>query len=179
MRGAVYLRVAQIMVLGVLGCACLGVASAHAGLPFGTGLAQRLAAQQFPAACHATVQMADTLPPNDDHADAYALPSTCTVLLSTAIQWKDPQGLCVIMTHEYGHLAGLGHSADPSSIMYPRPTVAPLCDRFFLRLFDDKENLNSAKSWVHGTHGASRARWSRRVAKLRVRYRADLAQLSS
>ena len=31
----------------------------------------------------------------------------------------DPPWLCTLVVHEYGHLAGNGHSADPADVMYP------------------------------------------------------------
>ena len=31
----------------------------------------------------------------------------------------DPPWLCTLVVHEYGHLAGHGHSADPADVMYP------------------------------------------------------------
>ena len=36
-----------------------------------------------------------------------------------ARRWKFWQ-LCSVFVHEYGHIAGLPHSPDPLSVMYPR-----------------------------------------------------------
>lgn len=33
-------------------------------------------------------------------------------------KWRR-ETLCTVMVHEYGHLTGLDHSADPRSVMYP------------------------------------------------------------
>jgi len=33
------------------------------------------------------------------------------------ISWRK---FCSVMVHEYGHLAGQGHSPDPADIMFPR-----------------------------------------------------------
>ena len=38
--------------------------------------------------------------------------------------------ICALIVHEYGHLAGLGHSSDPNDIMHPaRPPRYPACVR--------------------------------------------------
>lgn len=36
-------------------------------------------------------------------------------------------GLCALMFHEVGHLLGMGHSADPASVMNEKPAIPPVC----------------------------------------------------
>lgn len=36
-------------------------------------------------------------------------------------------GLCALMIHEVGHLLGMGHSADPASVMNEKPAIPPIC----------------------------------------------------
>lgn len=47
-----------------------------------------------------------------------ALVATCTVrVTATARTWSGPR-MCALLQHEFGHLAGRGHSADPHDVMY-------------------------------------------------------------
>jgi hypothetical protein len=41
----------------------------------------------------------------------------CAVLFNTAQDWDWPK-LCTIFVHEFGHLAGYAHSADPDDVMF-------------------------------------------------------------
>lgn len=45
---------------------------------------------------------------------------TCTIYIpwgvTTSSNW---QGRCTIITHEWGHARGYGHSSDPYNVMYP------------------------------------------------------------
>lgn len=50
-----------------------------------------------------------------DTGDAYALPQGCRVYISTSV--LSGYQLCALLVHEFGHLAGQGHSSDPESIM--------------------------------------------------------------
>jgi hypothetical protein len=58
---------------------------------------------------------------------AEAFPGTCAVVYNAdvfdsanfgAVAYRWPM-FCTLTVHEFGHLAGLGHSTDPRSIMYP------------------------------------------------------------
>lgn len=69
---------------------------------------------------------------------AEALPALCTVVYNAdtfddvhfgAAAYRWPM-FCTLTVHEFGHLAGLGHSTDPRSVMYP-VIAAPIraCNR--------------------------------------------------
>lgn len=61
---------------------------------------------------------------------AVAAPGTCRVLLNDEITWSASM-LCMIAEHEFGHLSGLGHSADPDDVMAPVVRHAPDCEAAF------------------------------------------------
>lgn len=54
--------------------------------------------------------------------------SFCSVELDRSIRgvWS---ATCSTVVHEYGHLAGVPHSDDPTSLMYPFIRFAPQCGR--------------------------------------------------
>jgi hypothetical protein len=54
-----------------------------------------------------------------DYASGWAIAGDCTIHLSRAQHWVAYPPLCEVVLHEAGHVAGLGHSTDPHSIMYP------------------------------------------------------------
>lgn len=45
----------------------------------------------------------------------------CTIRLDRR-RIHGQQQFCAVVVHEYGHLAGHGHSNDPNSVMYPKAT---------------------------------------------------------
>src|SRR3954454_14061550 len=52
--------------------------------------------------------------------DAYSAPeqnSQCSILFNSALTW-DWTRFCSILVHEYGHLTGHPHAADPGDVMY-------------------------------------------------------------
>lgn len=49
---------------------------------------------------------------------AEAVEGGCTVYFNTDADWNWPD-YCSVMVHEYGHLAGYGHSTTRKAIMYP------------------------------------------------------------
>ena len=52
---------------------------------------------------------------------AYGAPlqnTDCSITFNSAIDW-DWTRFCSVLVHEYGHLDGLPHSADPTDVMYP------------------------------------------------------------
>jgi cyanophycinase-like exopeptidase len=38
-----------------------------------------------------------------------------------------PRQACTVLTHEFGHLAGMQHSHNKRSVMYPRPATPRRC----------------------------------------------------
>jgi hypothetical protein len=48
----------------------------------------------------------------------------CLVQMVDGQKWVD---FCTVLVHEYGHLHGLEHSADPASPMYVDPREYPAC----------------------------------------------------
>lgn len=44
------------------------------------------------------------------------------VAIGGAALEQPPPGVALVVEHEIGHCYGLGHSADPGSVMYPQPT---------------------------------------------------------
>src|SRR5690242_1341879 len=47
-------------------------------------------------------------------------PTTCEIILNQRyVRQMTPPMRCTLVLHEYGHLAGRPHSADPHSVMYP------------------------------------------------------------
>jgi matrixin len=55
--------------------------------------------------------------PSSAYGDA-AANTDCTTTLNANVDFDWPK-LCTILVHEYGHLTGHPHSADPQDIMYP------------------------------------------------------------
>lgn len=45
-------------------------------------------------------------------------PDRCAILVDPS-HLRIAGAACMAVTHEYGHLLGLPHSADPNSVMYP------------------------------------------------------------
>lgn len=72
--------------------------------------------------------------PCNDDVNLYLASLKDTVVAETAQcnVWYDPEYLgltktnwsefCTYLVHEWGHLAGEGHSSDPNDVMYPWPT---------------------------------------------------------
>ena len=54
----------------------------------------------------------------------------CVMYLNASVAW-DPETLCVTLEHEFGHLEGLGHAADPNNVMYPVNARAADCEKAF------------------------------------------------
>jgi hypothetical protein len=50
---------------------------------------------------------------------------SCVIIISTAARYS-PIIHCGILVHEWGHLAGHGHSRNPRSVMYPKLTLRNL-----------------------------------------------------
>lgn len=66
-------------------------------------------------ACGQAAIVVDSLPPP---AVGFADLAACRITLASGRAWR-PGEVCMTVLHEYGHLLGLGHSDDPSDLMYP------------------------------------------------------------
>lgn len=111
---------------------CAGRASA-AEVPFGGKevtyyrLAQnRWSGEPMPGCFYVQARVSDDLPPSEVGL-YWRQGDTCFIRLA-ASKAADPIAACLIVTHEVGHMRGLAHSTDPSSVMYPSYSTASLGD---------------------------------------------------
>lgn len=96
---------------------------AEAQTPYVAGAAmqrwQAIAVERFPEACGAELFVGDV-----PDAMAWATVEPCQIVFDPAYFLNHkPSYRCSIVVHEYGHLAGLEHSDNPFSIMYPTAPV--------------------------------------------------------
>lgn len=97
--------------------------SAEAYYPKPLRDAVKIASDRWPnSPCHGREKLQsidpDSVPP--DVAAQVTLDGTCTV----QVAWQHMRGYkmryrCRVLMHEFGHLAGLGHSYNILSVMYP------------------------------------------------------------
>lgn len=55
----------------------------------------------------------------------------CVAYLNASVAGWDAEHLCVTFEHEFGHLKGLRHSAEPNNVMYPVNSRAADCQKAF------------------------------------------------
>lgn len=119
--------VALLVVLAVFASS----AGAHDTAPM-----QDVGRATFPQAC-SPVTLITGAPRNPAHPDwvAWSNLPECSLTLTERVDELDPVSACTIVVHEYGHLAGLGHSDDPASVMYaPTRPFPPCVGRFAQRI---------------------------------------------
>jgi Matrixin len=107
--------------------------AASASTPNSTQIAawQQIARSYFTPVCVAPEVTVTWAPTDEPGWAAQALydPTRCELRLDPVrFPTMTPEMQCNMVVHEYGHLAGLGHSPDPDSIMFfaPHPVI-PEC----------------------------------------------------
>jgi hypothetical protein len=135
-------RIQQIVsaALAVALVMLIGVGSAQGHHPEELTKSQAIARAIFPGACEPTIPTEHEILPTDPSAPAWTYsPSAyegwdCRLVFSELIHHPGFRSamVCTIIVHEYGHLAGYGHSDNPAAVMYPTtPTVYPACAAAF------------------------------------------------
>jgi hypothetical protein len=115
-----------------------------------------------------------------DHKAAEARPP-CTVRFKPNYRTYSRAYTCILMVHEYGHLAGQEHVTDPHAVMYDGDTLDvyawPACgaiadqeDRLDLaqtRAWETQHLVRNAQRALKRTHSLRRKRHLRRVIRHR------------
>jgi hypothetical protein len=114
-------------------CVVYATVASAAEVPFGGKeatyyrLAQnRWSGEPMPGCFYVQARVTDDLPPSEVGL-YWREGDTCFIRLA-ASKAADPIAACLIVTHEVGHMHGLAHSTDPSSVMYPSYSTASLGD---------------------------------------------------
>ena len=126
---------------------------------------------------------------------------SCRVRIApTTLTTASNAQLCSLMVHEWGHLAGLEHSPDPSNFMNERVPLNPICgpsgqqatapqalessralrrDAVVEKLSGLRGALRATRKAHRRARGAKRARLARRAQQLEKRIRRLRAELRS
>jgi hypothetical protein len=161
------LRLALTIAVAFFGAFLIASSAASASTPNSTQIAawQQIARSYFTPVCvtpEVTVRWTQTDEPGWA-AQALYDPQRCELRLSpTLFPTLTPEMQCNMVVHEYGHLAGLGHSPDPASIMFAAPhPMVPECASW--------RSVSSVKvkKVRHHKHRAQRKRASARASSSR------------
>jgi hypothetical protein len=161
------LRLALTIAVAFFATFLIASSSASASTPNSTQVAawQKIALTYFTPVC-ATPEVTVRWAPTDEAgwaAQAFYDPQRCEIRLDPVrFPTMTPEMQCNMIVHEYGHLAGLGHSPDPASIMFfaPHPVV-PECASW-----RSASNVK-VKPVRHHKHHAQRKRASSRASSSR------------
>ena len=135
-------------------------------------------------------------------ASAESYFSSCRVRIAPATMQTATQAqICSLMVHEWGHLAGLEHSADPNHFMNSRVPHNPVCgpsdeqlrslqladasrllraEQIREKIIDLRESLRDTRKALRRSRGARRARLAKKAKRLEKRInrlRAELRRL--
>jgi hypothetical protein len=134
-------------------------------------------------------------------ASAESYFASCRVRIAPATMQTATQAqICSLMVHEWGHLAGLEHSADPNHFMSARVPHNPVCgpsdqqlqshrlaeagrllraEEIRERIADLRGELRATRKAQRRNRGATRARLAKKAKRLEKRIKRLRAELRS
>ena len=134
-------------------------------------------------------------------ASAESYYASCRVRIAPATMQTATQAqLCSLMVHEWGHLAGLEHSADPNHFMSPRVPHNPVCgpsdeelrnrqlaessraqraDQIREKIADLRDDLRATRKAQRRSRGAKRVRMAKKAKRIEKRIQRLRAELRS
>lgn len=161
-------RLALTIAVAFFAAFLIASSDASGSTPGSTQIAawQQIARSYFTPVCFApevTVTWASTEDPGSAAQTFYG-PEQCELRLNPVVfPTLTPEMQCNTVVHEYGHLAGLGHSPDPGSIMHAslhlgvlecaswRSVVSVKVKKVRRHKHRDKRKRASARSRIAGT----------------------------
>lgn len=134
-------------------------------------------------------------------ASAESYYASCRITIAPATMQTATQAqLCSLMVHEWGHLAGLEHSADPNHFMSARLPHNPVCgpsdeelrsrqfaesgralraDQIREKIADLRDDLRTTRKAQRRSRGGKRARLAKKAKRIEKRIKRLRAELSS